>query len=56
MEYVKKRHHFVHRNGKNHQDKKIATNKEEIVLLIQEIRQMCDHVDREMKKSNNIGI
>jgi hypothetical protein len=50
MKFVSKRHHFIHRSGKNNEEENVITSKDEIVLLIQEIRKMRDSVDRQLNK------
>ena len=53
-ELVKKRHHFIHRSGKNNEEENIVTSKDEIELLIQKIRKMCNNVIRQMSDHEQI--
>lgn len=45
-----KRHDFVHRNGKSVDDKKITTNKAEILGLIDRIKQLGADINKQIKR------
>jgi hypothetical protein len=53
-ELVEKRHHFIHRSGKNNEEENIVTSKDEIELLIKKIRKMCNNVIRQMSDHDQI--
>jgi hypothetical protein len=44
-ELISKRHHFIHRNGKDEDGKPVCTSKEEVIKLIDNVRKFCSEID-----------
>lgn len=50
IQLINKRHDFVHRGGKNKNGKSVSTNKEEIIQMITDIKNICSSIESSLTK------